>query len=117
GNYSFWYESSQLALKQRTDQNKKTEDKRAELQAFIARFSANASKSKQATSRAKLLEKLTLDDIKPSSRKYPAIMFKSDREAGDQLLTIENLTKSHEGNFLIKDLTLTVNKNDKIAFL
>ena len=117
GNYSFWYESSQLALKQRTDQNKKTEDKRSELQAFIARFSANASKSRQATSRAKLLEKLTLDDIKPSSRKYPAIMFKSDREAGDQLLTLEGLSKSHEGNVLFKDLTFTINKNDKIAFI
>jgi ATPase subunit of ABC transporter with duplicated ATPase domains len=117
GNYSFWYESSQLALKQKTDQNKKTEDKRAELQAFIARFSANASKSRQATSRARLLEKLTLDDIKPSSRKYPAIMFKAEREAGDQLLTMENLSKKLDGNLLFKDLTLTVNKNDKIAFV
>jgi ATPase subunit of ABC transporter with duplicated ATPase domains len=117
GNYSFWYHSSQLALKQKMDQNKKTEDKRKELQDFIARFSANASKSKQATSRARLLEKLTLEDIKPSSRKYPGIQFKPDREAGDQLLSIENLSKSSEGNTLFKDLNLTVRKNDKIAFI
>jgi ATPase subunit of ABC transporter with duplicated ATPase domains len=117
GNYSFWYESSQLALKQKTDQNKKTEDKRAELQAFIARFSANASKSRQATSRARLLEKLTLEDIKPSSRKYPAIIFKSEREAGDQLLTVENLAAKLDDNVLFKDVTFTINKNDKIAFI
>jgi ATPase subunit of ABC transporter with duplicated ATPase domains len=117
GNYSFWYESSQLALKQKTDANKKTEDKRKELQEFIQRFSANASKSKQATSRQKLLEKLTLEDIKPSSRKYPAIIFKQEREAGDQLLTIENLSKSLDGSSLFKKLTFTVNKGDKIAFL
>lgn len=117
GNYSFWYHSSQLAIKQRTDANKKTEDKRKELQEFIARFSANASKSKQATSRAKLLEKLTIEDIKPSSRKYPAIIFKSDREAGDQLLSVEGISKTHEGAVLFKDVTFTVNKNDKIAFL
>ena len=117
GNYGFWYHSSQLALKQRTDANKKTEDKRKELQDFIARFSANASKSKQATSRAKLLEKLTLEDIKPSSRKYPAIIFKADREAGDQLLQVEGLSKQHEGVQLFKDLNFTVHKNDKIAFL
>jgi ATPase subunit of ABC transporter with duplicated ATPase domains len=117
GNYSFWYESSQLALKQKQDANKKTEDKRKELQEFIQRFSANASKSKQATSRQKLLEKLTLEDIKPSSRKYPAIMFKQEREAGDQLLTIENLSKSLEGSSLFKKVSLTVNKGDKIAFL
>lgn len=117
GNYSFWYHSSQLAMKQKTDANKKTEDKRKELQEFIARFSANASKSKQATSRAKLLEKLTLEDIKPSSRKYPAIIFKSEREAGDQLLMVEGLSKVHEGVQLFKNATFTVNKNDKIAFL
>ncbi|MFL5730723.1 MAG: ABC-F family ATP-binding cassette domain-containing protein [Cytophagaceae bacterium] len=117
GNYSFWYQSSQLALKQKTDQNKKTEDKRKELQDFIARFSANASKSKQATSRAKLLEKLTLEDIKPSSRKYPGIIFRADREAGDQLLTVENLSKSVDSNVLFKDINLTVKKNDKIAFI
>jgi ATPase subunit of ABC transporter with duplicated ATPase domains len=117
GNYTFWYESSQLAAKQKLDANKKVEDKRKELQEFIQRFSANASKSKQATSRQKLLEKLTLDDIKPSSRKYPAIMFKQEREAGDQLLQIENLAKSVEGNPLFKNVTFTVNKGDKIAFL
>jgi ATPase subunit of ABC transporter with duplicated ATPase domains len=117
GNYSFWYESSQLATKQRTDANRKTEDKRKELQAFIARFSANASKSKQATSRAKLLEKLTLEDIKPSSRKYPYIQFKQEREAGNQLLQVDNLTKSNEGEILFKDVTFTVDKKDKIAVI
>jgi len=116
GNYSFWYESSQLALKQKSDANKKTEDKRKELEEFIRRFSANASKSKQATSRQKLLEKLTLEDIKPSSRKYPHVQFKQEREAGDQLLTVENLSLSHEGTILFKDLSFTVNKGDKIAF-
>jgi ATPase subunit of ABC transporter with duplicated ATPase domains len=115
GNYSFWYESSQLALKQRQDQNKKTEDKRKELEEFIRRFSANASKSKQATSRAKLLEKLTLDDIQPSSRKYPYVHFKPEREPGDQILTVENLTYTAEdGNKLFENLSFTVNKNDKI---
>ncbi|MDO1450607.1 ATP-binding cassette domain-containing protein [Rhodocytophaga aerolata] len=117
GNYSFWYESSQLAAKQKLDANKKVEDKRKELQEFIQRFSANASKSKQATSRQKLLEKLTLDDIKPSSRKYPAIMFKQEREAGDQLLQVENLGKSLEGVPLFRKVSFTVNKGDKIAFL
>lgn len=115
GNYSFWYESSQLALKQRQDQNKKTEDKRKELEEFIRRFSANASKSKQATSRAKLLEKLTIDDIQPSSRKYPYVHFKSEREPGDQILTVENLTYTAEdGTKLFENLSFTVNKNDKI---
>lgn len=117
GNYSFWYHTSQLALKQKHDQNKKTEDKRAELQEFITRFSANASKSKQATSRQKLLEKLNIEDIKPSNRKYPAIMFKSEREAGDQLLTVDGLSKSIDGNVLFKDLTFTINKGDKVAFV
>lgn len=97
GNYTFWYESSQLALRQRQDQNKKVEDKRKELEEFIRRFSANASKSKQATSRAKLLEKLTIDDIQPSSRKYPYIHFKPEREPGDQILTVENLTYTGGG--------------------
>jgi ATPase subunit of ABC transporter with duplicated ATPase domains len=115
GNYSFWYESSQLALKQRQDQNKKTEDKRKELEEFIRRFSANASKSKQATSRAKLLEKLTIDDIQPSSRKYPYVHFKPEREPGDQILTVENLTYTAEdGTKLFENLSFTVNKNDKI---
>ncbi|GAB3981966.1 ATP-binding cassette domain-containing protein [Spirosoma terrae] len=115
GNYSFWYESSQLALKQRQDQNKKTEDKRKELEEFIRRFSANASKSKQATSRAKLLEKLTIDDIQPSSRKYPYVNFKSEREPGDQILTVENLTYTAEdGTKLFDNLSFTVNRKDKI---
>jgi ATPase subunit of ABC transporter with duplicated ATPase domains len=115
GNYSFWYESSQLALKQRQDQNKKTEDKRKELEEFIRRFSANASKSKQATSRAKLLEKLTIDDIQPSSRKYPYVNFKPEREPGDQILTVENLTYTAEdGSKLFENLSFTVNKGDKI---
>lgn len=118
GNYSFWYESSQLALKQKQDANKKAEDKRKELEDFIRRFSANASKSKQATSRAKLLEKLTIDDIKPSSRKYPYIAFKSEREVGDQILRVEGLSKTGEdGVPLFKDLSFTVNKGDKIAFV
>ena len=115
GNYSFWYESSQLALKQRQDQNKKTDDKRKELEEFIRRFSANASKSKQATSRAKLLEKLTIDDIQPSSRKYPYVNFKPEREPGDQILTVENLTYTAEdGTRLFENLSFTVNKQDKI---
>jgi ATPase subunit of ABC transporter with duplicated ATPase domains len=116
GNYSFWYESSQLALKQKSDANKKTDDKRKELEEFIRRFSANASKSKQATSRQKLLEKLTLEDIKPSSRKYPHVQFKQEREAGDQLLSVENLTLNHDGTILFRDLSFSVNKGDKIAF-
>ena len=115
GNYSFWYESSQLALKQRQDQNKKTDDKRKELEEFIRRFSANASKSKQATSRAKLLEKLTIDDIQPSSRKYPYVNFKPEREPGDQILTVENLTYTAEdGTKLFDNLSFTVNKQDKV---
>ncbi|GAB3718343.1 ATP-binding cassette domain-containing protein [Spirosoma flavus] len=115
GNYSFWYESSQLALKQRQDQNKKTEDKRKELEEFIRRFSANASKSKQATSRAKLLEKLTIDDIQPSSRKYPYVNFKPEREPGDQILTVENLSYTAEdGTKLFENLSFTVNRKDKI---
>lgn len=118
GNYSFWYESSQLALKQKQDANKKAEDKRKELEDFIRRFSANASKSKQATSRAKLLEKLTIDDIKPSSRKYPYIAFKSEREVGDQILRVEGLTKTgDDGTPLFRDVTFTANKGDKIAFV
>ncbi|CCH54797.1 ABC transporter related protein [Fibrisoma limi BUZ 3] len=117
GNYSFWYESSQLALKQRQDQNKKVEDKRKELEEFIRRFSANASKSKQATSRAKLLEKLTIDDIQPSSRKYPYINFKPDREVGDQILTVENLSYTAEdGTKLFENLSFRVNREDKIFF-
>ena len=117
GNYSFWYQSSQLALKQRADANKKTEDKRKELEEFIRRFSANASKSKQATSRAKLLEKLTVEDIKPSSRKYPYIAFKPEREAGNQILNVENLSKSVDGQPIFTDITFMVDKGDKIAVI
>ncbi|MFN8438537.1 MAG: ATP-binding cassette domain-containing protein [Cytophagales bacterium] len=117
GNYSFWYESSQLALKQKQDANKKVEDKRKELQDFVARFSANASKSKQATSRKKLLEKLTLDDIKPSSRKYPYVGFSPNREVGNQILQVENLKKVNEGETLFDKIEFTVNKGDKIAFI
>ncbi len=117
GNYSFWYKSSQLASKQMSDQNKKLEDKRKELQEFISRFSANASKSKQATSRRKLLDKLTLEDIKPSSRKYPGIIFEQERQAGDQILHLNGLTKSVDNVLLFKDLNVNVSKDDKIAFL
>jgi len=118
GNYSFWYESSQLASKQRADQNKKMEDKVKELQEFIRRFSANASKSKQATSRKKALDKINLDEIQPSNRKYPGIIFNNlGREAGDQILRVENLSKSLNGELLFDNITFTVNKNDKIAVL
>ncbi len=117
GNYAFWYEASQLALKQKQDQNKKTEEKMEELKAFIRRFSANASKSKQATSRKNLLSKLSLEDIKPSSRKYPYIVFKSDREAGKEILEINKLNKSVDGNTLIKNFSLNVDKGEKIAFV
>ncbi len=117
GNYTFWLESSQLALRQRSEENKKVEEKRKELQEFIARFSANASKSRQATSRKKLLEKLTLDDIKPSSRKYPNIQFKANREAGNELLDIEHLTKTIDGAVMFKNLNLRITKGDKVAFV
>ncbi|MBD0258327.1 MAG: ATP-binding cassette domain-containing protein [Cytophagales bacterium] len=117
GNYTFWYESSQLALRQRQESNKKTEEKRKELQEFIQRFSANVAKSKQATSRQKLLEKLTLEDIKPSSRKYPYIAFKPEREVGDQILAVENLAASFEGATLFKNVSFTLNKGDKVAIL
>ncbi len=117
GNYGFWYQSSQLAMKQRSDANKKTEDKRKELEEFIRRFSANASKSKQATSRAKLLEKLTVEDIKPSSRKYPYIAFKPEREAGNQILNVENLSKYVDGQPIFTDISFMVDKGDKIAVI
>lgn len=117
GNYTFWYQSSQLALKQRSSANKKAEDKKKELQEFIARFSANASKSKQATSRKKLLDKINIDDIQPSSRKYPAIIFQQQREAGNQILNIQNLSKSLDGEVLFKNLDINVQKGDKIAVL
>jgi len=117
GNYTFWYESSQLALRQRKNTNKKAEEKKKELQEFIARFSANASKSKQATSRKKLLEKINLDDIQASSRKYPAIIFKRERPEGDQVLHINNMSKSLDGEILFRNLNLNVAKGDKIALL
>jgi ATPase subunit of ABC transporter with duplicated ATPase domains len=118
GNYTFWYESSQLALKQRSDQNKKLEEKVKELQEFIQRFSANASKSKQATSRKKALDKIDLSEIKPSSRKYPAILFNNlGREAGDQILQVENLSKTANGEVMFKNVNFMVNKGDKIAII
>jgi ATPase subunit of ABC transporter with duplicated ATPase domains len=118
GNYTFWYESSQLALKQRSDQNKKTEDRVKELQEFIRRFSANASKSKQATSRKKALDKINLDEIQPSNRKYPGIIFNNQgREIGDQVLQTEKLTKKLNGEILFANINLMVNKGDKIAVL
>ncbi|MEQ9231921.1 MAG: ATP-binding cassette domain-containing protein [Cyclobacteriaceae bacterium] len=115
GNYSFWYESSQLALQQRSSANKKAEDKKKELQEFIARFSANASKSKQATSRKKLLDKISVEEIQPSNRKYPAIIFNQNRTAGDQILETTKLTKEVNGETLFKDVDLFVNRGDKIA--
>jgi len=117
GNYSFWYQSSQLASQQRSSANKKAEEKKMELQEFIRRFSANASKSRQATSRRKLLDKISVDDIQPSTRRYPAIIFQQKRTAGDQILHIENLSYSQNGETLFKNLDLYVNKGDKIAFL
>ena len=117
GNYDFWYESSQLALQMSKDQNKKKEEKIKELQNFIARFSSNASKAKQATSRKKQLDKLTLDDIKPSSRRYPFVGFKADREAGNDLLVVENLCKTIEGVKIIDNVSFMIYKNDKVAFL
>ncbi|ANS75835.1 ABC transporter ATP-binding protein [Paenibacillus yonginensis] len=117
GNYDFWYESSQLALKLARESNKKKEEKIKELQTFIQRFSANASKSKQATSRKKQLDKITLEDIRPSNRKYPFLHFKAEREAGKQLLTIEGLTKSLEGEQVLNNVNIVVNKGDKIAFV
>jgi ATPase subunit of ABC transporter with duplicated ATPase domains len=118
GNYTFWYQSSQLALKQRAEQNKKAEDKIKELQEFIRRFSANASKSKQATSRKKALDKINLDEIQPSNRKYPGIIFNNQgREAGDQILQVENLSKTLNGEVLFANINFTVNKGDKIAII
>ncbi|MGE7689642.1 ABC-F family ATP-binding cassette domain-containing protein [Lysinibacillus sp. NPDC097214] len=117
GNYDFWYESSQLAQKMMADQNKKKEEKIKELQAFVARFSANASKSSQATSRKKMLDKIELDDIKPSSRKYPFINFQTGREIGNDVLTVEGLTASNEGETLLKDIRFSMNKDDKIILL
>jgi len=118
GNYTFWYESSQLAMRQRASANKKAEDKRKELQEFIQRFAANASKSKQATSRKKLLEKINLDNMPASSRRYPAIIFNQGRDAGDQILEVEGLTAhSEDGTLLFKDLSFKMNRGDKIAVI
>jgi ATPase subunit of ABC transporter with duplicated ATPase domains len=117
GNYTFWYESSQLAARQLNDKNKKNEDKRAALLDFIARFSANASKSKQATSRKKALEKLTIEEIEPSNRKYPGIIFQPLREVGNQILNVENLSKTVDGRKQFDKVSFSVNKGDKIAFL
>ncbi|MEM6299338.1 MAG: ATP-binding cassette domain-containing protein [Bacteroidota bacterium] len=117
GNYTFWYESSQLAARQLADRNKKNEEKRKELQSFIERFSANAAKSKQATSRKKLLDKLKIEDIKPSSRRYPGIIFEQERDAGDQILNVENLSKSHEGELLFSDISFSLKRGDKVAVI
>ena len=115
GNYTFWYESSQLAARQHAQQNKKAEEKKKELEEFIRRFSANVAKSKQATSRKKMIEKLNIADIKRSSRRYPAIIFERDREAGDQILNVEGLTASLEGDLLFKNIDLNLNKGDKVV--
>jgi ATPase subunit of ABC transporter with duplicated ATPase domains len=115
GNYTFWYESSQLAARQKAQQNKKAEEKKAELEEFIRRFSANVAKSKQATSRKKMIEKLNLDEIKPSSRRYPAIIFDTEREAGDQILNVQNLSASVDGEVLFKNVDLNMAKGDKIV--
>lgn len=117
GNYDFWYESSQLALQLAKDQNKKKEEKIKDLQEFIARFSANASKSKQATSRKKLLEKISLDDIQPSSRRYPFVGFKPEREVGNDILTVDRLSKSIEGEKVLDNISFTISKGDKIALV
>jgi len=117
GNYTFWYESSQLAARQRAQQNKKAEDKKKELEEFIRRFSANVAKSKQATSRKKMIEKLNIGDIKPSSRRYPGIFFEQEREAGDQILNIEHLSKSREGAVLFKDIHINLNRGDKVMLI
>ncbi|WP_435133202.1 ABC-F family ATP-binding cassette domain-containing protein [Formosa sp. A9] len=115
GNYTFWYESSQLAARQRSQQNKKAEEKKKELEEFIRRFSANVAKSKQATSRKKMIDKLNIDEIRPTSRRYPAIIFERDREAGDQILNIENLAASIDGEVLFKNINLNLNKGDKVV--
>jgi len=117
GNYSFWYESSQLIIKQMSDKNAKIEDKRKQLQEFITRFSANASKSRQATSRKKLLEKLNVDDMQASNRKYPGIIFKPEREPGDQILAVNNLSLAVNGKKLFSKVTFSMHKKDKIAII
>ena len=115
GNYTFWYESSQLAARQRAQQNKKAEEKKKELEEFIRRFSANVAKSRQATSRKKMIEKLNIDQIKPSSRRYPAIIFEREREAGDQILLVENLSTSIDGEVLFKNIDINLAKGDKVV--
>ncbi|MBS4025824.1 MAG: ATP-binding cassette domain-containing protein [Clostridia bacterium] len=117
GNYDFWYQSSQLAIQMMKDQNKKKEDKVKQLQEFIARFSANASKSKQATSRKKILEKITLDDIQPSNRKFPYVGFKPEREVGNDILFVDSLSKTIDGEKILDNISFTVAKGDKIAFI
>ena len=117
GNYSFWYQSSQLALRQQQQQNKKAEEKKKELQEFIRRFSANVAKSKQTTSRKKMLEKLNIEEIQPSSRRYPGIIFTPEREPGNKILELHGLTASVDGDVLFRDLNLTIEKNDKVVFL
>ena len=117
GNYSFWYQASQLATRQRQQANKKAEDKKKELQDFIARFSSNVAKAKQATARKKMIDKLNIDDIKPSSRRYPAIIFDTEREAGDQILEVKNLEKTKDGELLFSNIDLNLKKGDKIAVL
>jgi len=117
GNYDFWYESSQLALKLMNDQNKKNEEKKKELETFIARFSSNASKAKQATSRKKMLDKITIEDIKPSSRRYPFVGFTPEREAGKDILTVEGLTKTINGVKVLDNVSFVINKEDKVVFL
>ena len=117
GNYTFWYESSQLAARQKAQQNKKAEDKKKELEEFIRRFSANVAKSKQATSRKKMIEKLNIGDIKPSSRRYPGIFFEQEREAGDQILNVEHLSKSIDGTVLFKDIHFNLNRGDKVVVI
>ena len=117
GNYSFWYQSSQLALRQQQQQNKKAEEKKKELQEFIRRFSANVAKSKQTTSRKKMLEKLNIEEIQPSTRRYPGIIFTPEREPGNKILELHGLTASVDGDVLFRDLNLTIEKNDKVVFL
>ncbi|HLR72677.1 MAG TPA: ATP-binding cassette domain-containing protein, partial [Pseudogracilibacillus sp.] len=117
GNYDFWYESSQLATKLAKEENKKKEEKIKDLQAFVARFSANASKSKQATSRKKLLDSITLDDIKPSSRRYPYVAFSPEREIGNDLLRVEGLTKTINGQKVLDNVSFTINRDEKVAFV
>ncbi|MCC7520505.1 MAG: ATP-binding cassette domain-containing protein [Flavobacteriaceae bacterium] len=117
GNYTFWYESSQLAARQRAQQNKKSEEKKKELEEFIRRFSANVAKSKQATSRKKMLDRLNVDEIQPSSRRYPGIFFEQEREAGDQILNVEHLAKSIDGDVLFKDVHFNLNRGDKVTII